>query len=714
MSAFNYIIQLTGDCQNTGSGAISVLPTGGTPPYTVQWVNPNLGTSVPLFTQPSTQSGLYAGTYQIRINDSTLPQNQEFFVNIPLSDGVCVSVVGTRDSFCNANNGSVTGTTDSSFSSTEFFLYSGDGTYITSATTNTSFVEFNSLSEGVYYIVANDLGGCTGRTQNFLIQDSDNFDFGLYVVPNSSCGGTPIGKIYVTGITGNAPYTYQWSNGAITDSITGLTAGNYSVAVTDANGCTVTKSGDVTNVPPIGIAAFTATPPTCLSNDGSITVTITGGTEPFYYSASTGLVQISYSRNYTLSNLAPGDYSIEITDAGLCTVVGSTRLSSPDGFTSVSVVGQNSTCSANDGQIIINVQGGNAPYTYTLVKPGGDTDVVTTLLSTQTYRNLSTGTYSVFIQSTSDPLDPSTTCTYSENITIIAENKFTITTTVTGTTCGNNNGIVQVIPSTGGVLPYIYAIDGVNDLDGIFTNLTPGPHVVTVTDSSGCIQTANVNVPSSENIDFSLYTTSCGTGSQGKITAFIGTGTPPFQYTWSNNVPGNPQKIQVSGLTAGTYSLTIVDSNGCSKQRSATISCNQNLVSFQSYVMGAEVFSVQAPTKLGLLQMLNEGFADLTSGNTSCDLISATYTVKVQVNPSGLTTQASIPFTSTSLNQAPSDNLYYDTVRNLLLTVPGVGSVTIDALANQITIQTAPNNNTLNGQEIVVDLIIVYDIICLT
>lgn len=714
MSAFNYNIQLTGDCQNNGSGVISILPNGGTPPYTVEWVSPNLGTDFPIISTPSQRPNLYAGTYQVRLNDSTLPTNNEFFVNIPLSDGVCASIVATRDSYCDANNGAVTGTSNSDFSSTGFLLYSGDGTYITSATTNTSFVEFNSLSEGVYYLVAQDLGGCTGRTPDFLIQNFDDFDFGLYVVPNSSCGGSAIGKIYVTGITGNAPYTYQWSNGAITDSITGLTPGNYSVAVTDANGCTVSKSADIVNVEPVGIATFTAVSPTCLANDGSITVVITGGTEPFYYSASTGLIEISYQRTYTLNNLAPGDYSIQVTDAGLCTVVGSTRLSSPDGFTSVSVVGQNSTCSANDGQIIINVQGGIAPYTYTLVKPGGDTDVVTTLLSTQTYSNLGTGTYSVFIQSTEDPLDPSTTCTYTENVIIISENKFSITTTVTGTTCGNNNGIVQVIPSAGGVLPYVYAIDGVNDLDGIFTNISPGQHLVTVTDSSGCVQSVNVNVPTSENIDFSLYSTSCGTGAQGKITAFIGTGTPPFSYTWSNNVPGNPQQIQVTGLTAGTYSVTIVDANGCSKQRTIDIDCVQNLISYQSYVMGAEVFSVESPTKNGLLQMLNEGYTDLTSGNTGCHLISANYIVKISVNPSGLQTQSTLPFVSTNLNQAPPDNLYYDTVKNLLLTIPGIGSVTIDQLGNQITIQTAPNNNSLNGQEIVVDLIIVYDIMCLT
>lgn len=711
MSTFNYNIQITGDCQNTASGVISISFSGGTPPYTVEWLTLNDSDNILLENLPAVKSGLTAQVYAVRVNDSTLPVNNEFYINIPISNGVCASVVGVRDSFCDNNNGSVTGTSSSDYSSTNFYLYSGDGTYITSAITNTSNVEFNSLSEGIYYLVAEDLGGCTGRTADFLIQNSNDFDFGIYVVPNSACGGTPIGKLYVTGITGNAPYTYLWNNGAITDSITGLTEGNYSVSVTDANGCTKTKSADVVKVSPVGFAQFTATPPSCLSNDGSLILTITGGTEPFYYSASTGYVEISYSRNFTLNNLAPGPYTFQVTDAGLCTFSVSTSLESPDGFASVSVVGQNSTCSSNNGQIIINVEGGVSPYTYTLVKPGGGTETVSTVLQTQTFSNLPSGTYSVIVSTTPEPLS---VCSYTEQVIILAEDKFTITTTVTGTTCGNNNGIVQVIPSTGGTLPYVYAIDGINDLDGIFTNLTPGQHVVTVTDSSGCVQSQNVVVPTSSALDFSLYSTSCGTGSDGKLTAFISSGTPPFTYTWSDNVLGNPQQIQVSGLTAGTYSLTIVDSNGCSKQRTTTISCNESLTSYQTYVMGSEVFQVQSQTKIGILQMLNEGFADLTSGNTSCNLIDATYKVKVSVNPLGLSTQSDLPFTSTTLNQVPADNLYYDTVKSLLLTIPGVGGVTIDSLNNQITIQTIPGNTSLNGQEIVIDLIIEYNIICLT
>ena len=129
--------------------------------------------------------------------------------------------------------------------------------------------------------------------------------------------------------------------------------------------------------------------------------------------------------------------------------------------------------------------------------------------------------------------------------------------------------------------------------------------------------------------------------------------------------------------------------------------------------MGSEVFNIQSQTKYGLLQMLNEGFNDLTSGNTSCNLISATFGVTVSVNPMGLTTNQNF-FTSTSLVSAPSDNLYYDTVTSLLQTIPGIGTITIDSLNNQITIQTVPGDNSLNGQEIVIDLTIVYDIMCLS
>jgi hypothetical protein len=127
--------------------------------------------------------------------------------------------------------------------------------------------------------------------------------------------------------------------------------------------------------------------------------------------------------------------------------------------------------------------------------------------------------------------------------------------------------------------------------------------------------------------------------------------------------------------------------------------------------MGAEVFNIQSPTKFGLLQMLNEGYFDLTSGNVGCELLSATFTAKVSVDPSGIVATQNF-FTSTSLVQVPTDNQWYNTIRTLLLGIPGVGNVTIDQLNNEITIETSKNNSSLQGQEIFIDLVIDYNIIC--
>lgn len=711
MAVLNYNIAVSGDCSNNGSGAFNLFVNSGTPPYTIEFVSPSYPSQI-ITSQPASLVGLASNVYQLRVNDSSLPNNNEFFINIPISSGVCSSVVSTQNTTCGFSNGSVTGTSTSLYSSTNYSLYDINDNFLTSANTNTNSITFGSLSAGTYYLGVVDLGGCSAFSQTFIIQESENLNYGLYVVPNSSCGGSAIGKIIVTGQTGLSPFSYQWSNGQTGSTITGLTSGNYSVSVTDSYGCVVSKSATITNVSPIGLGIFTSTSPTCLSSNGVINMTVTGGTEPFYYSASTGNVLISYSRTFSISGLSAGQYNFQVTDAGLCQMFAGTSLESPGGITSVSVQGQNSTCSSVNGSISVNVVGGTTPYTYTLISPNGNQLNISNSQTTQIFSNLGSGTYSVGVSD-------NTGCSYLEEIILIAQNKFTISTDVIGTKCNQENGSVTIFTTVGGTLPLDYSVDGVrNVLDTnlsavTFNALSSGTHVVTVTDADGCIQTENILIPSSQALNYSLVSTSCGSGNGGKITAFITSGEPPFTFNWSDNIANEPQQIQVSGLTAGTYSLTVVDVNGCSLTRNTTISCNTNYVSYQSYTMGAEIFNIQSPTKFGLLQMLNEGFFDLTSENTNCELISATFTAKVSVNPSGIVATENF-FTSNSLVQVPTDNQWYNTLRNLLLEIPGVGNVTIDQLNNQITIETSRNNTSLEGQEIVVDLVIEYDIICLS
>jgi hypothetical protein len=709
--ALSYTVTTTGDCANNFSGVISLLVTGGTAPYIIDWVNPLLPQNIQ-YALPVVKAGLSGGDYLITVTDSDIPSPQTSTISIPISTGVCASISGVQNTTCSLNNGSVTGTSSTIYSSADYYLYHGNGVFSQSATTNQPTVQFGNLTAGTYYMTVMDLGGCTANTQNFIVEESTPLDYGLYVVPNSACGGTPIGKITITGITGQSPFTYLWSNGATGTTITGLTSGGYSVTVTDNNGCLVSKGATIVDVQPVGLGIITATPPSCFASDGVINLTITGGTAPYYYSANTGAVEVSYSKTFTITGLSSGSYTFLVTDAGLCQMTAGTQIVSPNGISSVSVTSNNSTCSSINGSIGVSVIGGVTPYTYTLVSSAG-TSSISSSFSAQIFSGLSTGDYSVAVSDNSG-------CYYMQDVTIIAENKYTISTQVTGTTCGQSNGSVTIFTTTGSTLPLDYSIDnGVYDIidttltSVTFNNLTAGNHVVTVSDANDCIQTTNILILGSVPLDFSLYSTSCGTGSSGKITAFINQGETPFSFNWSDNVPNNPQQIQVSGLTGGTYSLTIVGSDGCSLARTTTISCNASLTSYQTYVMGSEVFNIASPTKFGILQMLNEGYYDLTLDNTGCDFISATFTAKVSVSPLGLTTSDTF-YTTTSLVNVPADNLYYDTITQLLLSVPGVGSVVVNPTDNLITIETTRGNNTLQGQEIVIDLIIVYDIMCLT
>ena len=711
LSQFNYSVSVTGDCSGTSSGIISVEAFGATPPYTYFWNYPSLYNCV-LTTGPCIRTGLAAGTYSVVINDSTLPTNNVFTVNIPISSGVCCSVLDVQDTTCSLFNGSVTGSTNSDFSSVNFYLLDSTSQILQQGTTDVQSIIFGNLSAGTYNLLVQDIGGCTGMSETFIVQSSSTFNFGFYIVPNSDCGSPfPQGKIYVTGQTGNPPYTYNWSNTDVDSSfVTGLTAGVYTVTVTDANGCSETKSATVTDVEPLGFGKFTTTTPTCFAADGELVLQITGGTPPYYYSASTGNVEISYLQTFTLSNISAGVYSFSVTDAGLCRLFATTSIQSPQSMASVQVKTINSTCSANDGQIQVTISQGTAPFNYTIIYPDSNTETFSTNQPIYLFTGLETGEYSIFVSD-------QTGCAYGQTVYLIANNTYTITTSVVDTTCGIENGSVNITKSNGGQEPYDYFLGeyeylGMNTNSVTFTNLPSGQYMAKVVDATGCTQTQMVYVDSSPTLDFTLYPESCGSGTEGSITAFITSGTPPFTYKWSDNVPGNPQQITVQNLSAGTYSLSILDDAGCVLQRNTRITCPTLYTSYQTYTMGSENLTIDSEVPFGIQQMLNDGYQDLITGETGCTLNQTIFTAKVSVEPMGLSTSQDF-YTGTTLNDFPGDNIWYDTVVALVYTVPGVGNVIADPLTNQLLIQTNPSNPMLVNQKISVELIIDYDINCL-
>ena len=147
MAAFDYFLSVTGDCSNTNVGAISLSLTGGTAPYTIEWVDPPLGVAVTTDIFPIYKTSLSATTYGVRVNDSTLEQNLEFYINIPVSSGCCATIESTVNTNNGENNGSVTVATTSAFSSVEYNLYSTNGDLIYNQTNNLCWMgEFDNLN----------------------------------------------------------------------------------------------------------------------------------------------------------------------------------------------------------------------------------------------------------------------------------------------------------------------------------------------------------------------------------------------------------------------------------------------------------------------------------------------------------------------------------------------------------------------------------------
>jgi len=344
MAAFDYFLSVTGDCSSTSAGVISLSLTGGTPPYTIEWVDPNLGVTITTEEFPIFQTGLSATTYGVRVNDSTLDENLEFYINIPVSSGCCGSIVSIVDTNNGESNGSVTLTTTSGFSSIDYNLYTINDELVYSQTNSSDLVQIGNLSAGTYYLTVDDFAGCSGITESFIIKSSTTFDYGFYVINNSSCYTIPTGKIYITGQTNPGPYSYLWVDNTTGSTLTGLTSGIYSVKVTDGQGNEKIKTIEVSDADAMGVVQIIPTQPTCFTATGALDITISGGTAPFYYSANTGYYEISYDRNIILTGLTSGSFDINVIDAGLCILDLSATLNTDNGVSSVSLTVSISTC----------------------------------------------------------------------------------------------------------------------------------------------------------------------------------------------------------------------------------------------------------------------------------------------------------------------------------------------------------------------------------
>lgn len=720
---------VTGDCTNTSSGEVFLQVTGDTSPFSVSCIS----SPCPLPTSALTGSneyyvtGLSGGTFFLQITDGA---SNSIIQSVYISTGTTVSI-DSSDTTCGLDNGTITGTTLGVYGSSEFFLYDGNDNYINSGTSVTTDYVFTSLSAGTYYLVANDGGGCTGTSASVIINNSTPFTFGGYVVDNASCLGGASGKIFLTGLTlPSSDYTISWSPSLLPQTgtnVTGLTAGVYIATVTNPDGCVYSESFTVGTVPPPVSGGFIViSTPTCFQNDGEVEFIVVDGTPPYFFSASTGQVEITFGNSVNFTGLTSGSYSFLVTDAGLCTIYDSFSLVTPNSFSTVQINTTNSVCSTNNGTIQVLVDNGFSTATNLQVQISGSTGIQQTGSlnnPNQFFYGLANGTYLVTVTSAG--------CTYTATTTINSTNLFTVSASTTGTTCGQNNGILEVTTSTGGTLPYSYTLVGptsnptsITTPISTFNNLAGGNYTLTVQDSSvpSCVQSIPIYIDVSQPVFFNLVPTQPVIGNDGTITAFITSGEPPFTYIWSGGSVGSQTGSTVTGLTAGTYSCEIIDNDGCVLKKFKTLTGTKKYSNYRYYNICQDVFKNSGTiSKRGMRSMYLEGFADLTSGDTNCIINEAVFSIYAQIGSQSAQTEF---YTSSGSTDFPSDQLWADTIVNTLDSFIGVSGTTVDIINNRITITTTCEEipegctiqviNPLQDNEVIVNLLIDYDISCVS
>jgi hypothetical protein len=715
INELSYSFSITGTCADPNGGRIVFTPLGGVPPYTLDNDIPGTLPSYVSFTGTVEYTGLTGGTYVFRLNDSSGGFNSEQYINIVLEGCLDAVIVDVEDTTCGLDNGSFYVSGDSGSLPYTITLYQ-DTVQISQGPYSINPYEFTNLSPGDYYAEVVDFGGASATTATITVSASTGFDYGFSISGNPNCG-INAGALQVTGETGVAPYTYLWSNGQTGDTITGLSASTYSVEVTDSNNCVVVKSAIVPNVSNFAVNTITVIQPGCLQSNGQVTVTTSGGTAPFYYSGSTGQSLSGVSSNsFTFTGVSAGDFGFFVRDANLCTVFGSNQIISQGGLISVNVNSGLNSCGSY-GFINISVNGSAPPYTYSYSgQSSGVSSSATTNSNNYLFSSLSGDTYLIAVSTANG-------CTYYETVVINAVPKFNLTLSTTGATCGQSIGSVNVAVGSGytGVLDYVVS-NGMQILDTTataftFSNMSIGTYSVSVTDSDGCSINEAFNITGSTGVQFVLTPTNCVYGNDGQITATILQGASPYNLYWSNNVPSGQTGTTITGLTGGSYNLTVQDSNGCSATTTTTIVCGASIVSgYQLATICEREFITTYGTKRGMYEMLNEGYIDLVgTGATACTLNTAVFNYDIEI--SGITYSGPF-YTGTTLNDYPSDNLWVDTIDNVLsgLTPSPIQSYTINLVDNTISLLSDctgdedPLRNTVFGLGLNID----YDITCAT
>ncbi len=523
-------------CNGAATGGVNVSIVGGTSPFTYSWSNGATTRDI---------TALSAGTYSVTVTDrnnctatasATVTQQAALNVTATPTDVTCYGLA----------NGSIATTVNGGVAPYTYTWGAGQPT-----TANRS-----NLAPGTYNVTVTDANNCTGTATATISQPSAALN-ATATKTDVGCYGESTGTADLTVTGGTAPYTYNWSNGAVTEDLTALAAGTYTVTVTDAKACTTTASVTITQPNAALTASATKTDVNCYGElTGTVTLTVTGGTTAYTYSWSNG------ATTKDLTALAAGTYTVTVTDAKGCTATASATVTQPNAALSATTAKTDVNCfGGNNGTVTLTVTGGTTAYTYSWSNGA----------STKDLTGLAAGTYTVSVTDAK-----ACTATASATITQPADS-LDGTTSSTPVSCVLGTDGTASVTATGGTAPYTYAWSTTpTRTTAMITGLRVGSYTVTITDSKGCTVVRTVTVTGVPPLTVGSVPTPvlCNGGNTGSINLTVNGGTPGYTFLWSNGATTE----DINGLTAGSYNVTVTDANGCVATAGVNVQQPQPLV----------------------------------------------------------------------------------------------------------------------------------------
>ncbi|PSR04662.1 MAG: hypothetical protein BRD50_03145, partial [Bacteroidetes bacterium SW_11_45_7] len=396
-----------------------------------------------------------------------------------------------------------------------------------------------NMPAGDYIVEVADSNGCTGF-DTVAVSEPLGWDLS-FDTTNVGCNGGSDGALDLTVNGANPSYTYLWSTGDTTEDISNLAADTFSVTVTDSLQCTYTDSAVVNESPGMTLSGSVTDAACNDSTDGSIDLTVTGGTTPYAYNWSGG------STTQDTANIGAGNYTVTVTDTNGCQKTTSFTVNEPPPLALSTTTNPVSCYGGTDGSIDLSVSGGTGNYAYNW--SSGSTSQDTTGVEAGTYTVTVTDGNGCSVTHTDIVDEPDSLITQADSVPVQC--------------FGNSLGKAIALPS-GGTNPYSYSWnDPSSQQDSIATGLQADTFSVTVTDDNGCPDSATVAVTQPDSISIDLDTTdvTCNNGSDGAVNATVTGGAPPYTYQWSN---GDTSQ-NINNLSPGNYCLTVTDSNSCTK-----------------------------------------------------------------------------------------------------------------------------------------------------